>query len=85
MRRGAPASPPPERGGFATKALLDQARDVLPALPAKPAYARVDGFVREGALHLMEVELIEPYLFLEHGGQEATRRFCEAITAQIRS
>ncbi|WP_437681479.1 ATP-grasp domain-containing protein [Sorangium sp. So ce131] len=63
-------------------ALLAQAAAVLEALPGKAAYARVDGFVREGALQIMEVELIEPYLFLEHGGPLAARRFCEAVLAQ---
>ncbi|WP_437966956.1 hypothetical protein WMF04_46625 [Sorangium sp. So ce260] len=64
-------------------ALLDQATRALAALPGETAYARVDGFVREGALQIMEVELIEPYLFLEHGGPLAARRFCEAVIAWI--
>jgi len=50
-------TPPPE--------LLTQAEAVLAALPEAPTYARVDGIRRDGALLLMEVELIEPYLYLD--------------------
>ncbi|WP_437737221.1 ATP-grasp domain-containing protein [Sorangium sp. So ce1335] len=65
-------------------ALLEQAAAVLDLLPGKAAYARVDGFVREGRLQIIEVELIEPYLYLEHGGPLAARRFCEAILTALR-
>ncbi|KYF65050.1 hypothetical protein BE11_01670 [Sorangium cellulosum] len=88
----------PVRGDFRTQAmfgatvtakdpppaLLDQAAAALDLLPGKAAYARVDGFVREGRLQIIEVELIEPYLYLEHGGPLAARRFCEAILAALR-
>ncbi|WP_438020223.1 hypothetical protein WMF18_14635 [Sorangium sp. So ce315] len=65
-------------------ALLEQAAAVLDLLPGKAAYARVDGFVREGRLQIIEVELIEPYLYLEHGAPHAARRFCEAVLAALR-
>ncbi|WP_434047468.1 MULTISPECIES: ATP-grasp domain-containing protein [Sorangium] len=88
----------PVRGDFRTQArfgatvtakdpppaLLDQAAAVLDLLPGEATYARVDGFVREGRLQIIEVELIEPYLYLEHGGPLAARRFCEAILAALR-
>ncbi|WP_433936221.1 RimK family alpha-L-glutamate ligase [Sorangium cellulosum] len=88
----------PVRGDFRTQAmfgatvtakdpppaLLEQAAAALDLLPGKAAYARVDGFVREGRLQIIEVELIEPYLYLEHGGPLAARRFCEAILATLR-
>ncbi|AUX42151.1 hypothetical protein SOCE26_035780 [Sorangium cellulosum] len=64
-------------------ALLAQATAVIEALPGEAAYARVDGFLRDGALQIMEVELIEPYLYLEHGGPLAARRFCEAVLARV--
>lgn len=64
-------------------ALLDQATAVLVALPGETAYARVDGFVRDGRLQIMEVELIEPYLYLEQGGPLAARRLCEAVVARV--
>jgi len=45
-------------------------------------YARVDGVVEDGQFHLMELELIEPALFLaEH--PEAAGRFAEAIALQV--
>jgi len=37
---------------------------VMAAVPGHPLYARVDGVEREGRLVLMELELIEPHLFL---------------------
>jgi hypothetical protein len=42
--------------------LVDQARAVVSALPAPPAYGRIDGVRRERDFYLMEAELIEPYL-----------------------
>jgi glutathione synthase/RimK-type ligase-like ATP-grasp enzyme len=50
-------------------AVLEGATAVLAALDTRvpPAYARVDGIVSAGRFLLMELELIEPYLFLpEH-------------------
>jgi len=45
-------------------------------------YARVDGVVEDGQFHLMELELIEPALFLaDH--PEAAGRFAEAIALQV--
>ena len=44
--------------------LIAEARAVLAAAPAGTLYARVDGCVEAGRFHLMELELIEPYLFL---------------------
>lgn len=44
--------------------LIAHAERVLAAVPGKPVYARVDGVERDGHLVLMELELIEPHLFL---------------------
>jgi glutathione synthase/RimK-type ligase-like ATP-grasp enzyme len=63
--------------------LVAQARAVMQAAPERPVYGRVDGFIRDGVLYVMELELIEPYLFLEHGGVDAAGRFCEALLAAI--
>ena len=62
--------------------LVAQAREVL-ARSAKPwSYARVDGVEVDGDLVLMELELIEPYLFLgEH--PQAAERFGEAIMRHL--
>ncbi|MEZ6014930.1 MAG: hypothetical protein R3F49_07450 [Planctomycetota bacterium] len=53
-----------------------------PGAGAKPlAYARVDGFeAADGGLVLVELELIEPELFLRFGGAEALAR---ALAARI--
>lgn len=58
----------PEYGGTYTHQsppnwLLEQADSILDSLPETPTYARIDGIVRDGKLLLMEVELIEPYLY----------------------
>lgn len=44
--------------------LLRQATAVLHDLPEMPAYGRVDGIVRDGKLLVMEVEVIEPFLYM---------------------
>ena len=61
-------------------ALLVQARAVTARIPGSWLYARVDGIDRGGVLTLLELELIEPVLFL---GMEvgAARRFASAILA----
>jgi glutathione synthase/RimK-type ligase-like ATP-grasp enzyme len=46
-------------------AIVDQAARVIGALAEPPLYARVDGIVRGDEFLLMELELIEPNLFLE--------------------
>ena len=45
-------------------------------------YARVDGVVDEGEFRLMELELIEPALFLS-SQPEAPRRFADAIVQMV--
>lgn len=42
-------------------------------------YARVDGLDVDGEFVLMELELIEPVLFLDRAAPEAPARFAEAI------
>ena len=44
--------------------LVADAKAVMAAVPGVPLYARVDGVERDGRLVLMELELIEPHLFL---------------------
>ena len=50
---------------------------IVDALPEKPLYARVDGTEDERGFVLMELELIEPVLFLGLGG--ASDRLAEKI------
>ena len=60
---------------------LAVAEAALAAAPTAATYARVD-LIRgnDGGLQLMELELIEPALFL-HCVPDATSRFAEAVLA----
>jgi glutathione synthase/RimK-type ligase-like ATP-grasp enzyme len=61
------------------------AKAALAAAPAKAAYARVDIIPDdEGVLRIMELELIEPALFLEHA-PDGGAAFTRAILAQART
>jgi hypothetical protein len=51
-------------------------------VPGNPLYARVDGVERDGRLVLMELELIEPHLFLGWDA-DATGRLAVALGAQV--
>jgi glutathione synthase/RimK-type ligase-like ATP-grasp enzyme len=70
----------------APRGLVAQATHVMRALDARspdpPLYARVDGIVRDDALLLMELELIEPNLFLEQD-PGAADRFAAAIVGRL--
>ncbi len=59
-------------------ALTEQARAVAETIPNAWLYARVDGVEIEGVFTLMELELIEPLLFLGWDPQ-APARFAQAI------
>ena len=63
--------------------LLDQASRALAAAGRPTAYARVDGCVIDGRLLLMELELIEPGLFLGLH-PDAPDRFAAALAARLR-
>ena len=76
-----------EHGGTAeprepAPALLDDARAVLARLPHPTLYARVDGCALAGRLLLMELELIEPSLFLALAA-EAPARLADAIARRL--
>jgi glutathione synthase/RimK-type ligase-like ATP-grasp enzyme len=47
--------------------------------PTPLAYARVDVFRSKGRFMLIELELIEPYLYFERAPKESLARFCEAV------
>lgn len=59
-------------------ALVEQGRAVVGTIPAPWLYARVDGVEIDGVFTLMELELIEPLLFLGWHPQ-APARFAGAI------
>jgi glutathione synthase/RimK-type ligase-like ATP-grasp enzyme len=63
--------------------LLAASRVVLAALPSLPAYARLDLVQEVDGWTLMEVELIEPTLFLQTS-PDAAERFASAIVARSR-
>jgi glutathione synthase/RimK-type ligase-like ATP-grasp enzyme len=69
-------------GGSASSAepspnVLEAANRIIATLAETPRYARVDGIIHEGEFVLMEMELIEPELFLRMGG--AADRFADVI------
>lgn len=72
-----------------TQAERDSARDILDVLDHTPLYARVD-LLRgnDGLLKLIELECIEPYLYLPHaagegGENEGAQRFAKALNARL--
>jgi glutathione synthase/RimK-type ligase-like ATP-grasp enzyme len=67
-------SPPPR--------LIEDAARVLASLPEMPLYARVDGIARDGVFVLMELELIEPNLFLGFAPGSADR-MAQAIVGKL--
>jgi glutathione synthase/RimK-type ligase-like ATP-grasp enzyme len=61
--------------------VVAQAAAALAAAPGRTAYARVDGIVRNGGFVLMELELIEPVLYLARH-PDAPARLAGAILAR---
>ncbi len=59
-----------------------QGAAVLRVLPEMPLYARVDGVVRDGTLVVIEVEVLEPSLFMEFDPGSA-ERFAEATVKRL--
>ena len=72
-----------ETGWEASAAARLLAAAALAAAPAPPVYARVD-MVGDaaGVLHIMELELIEPSLFLHHAGDRGAA-FGQAVHAAV--
>jgi glutathione synthase/RimK-type ligase-like ATP-grasp enzyme len=58
--------------------LIAQAQSIVDTVESPLLYARVDGVVDEATLRLMELELVEPYLFFEQD-PGAAGRFIEAM------
>ena len=63
-------------------AVAEQGAAALLALPELPLYARVDGVVRDGSLIVLEVEVLEPALFMEFDPPSA-ERFAEATVKRL--
>jgi glutathione synthase/RimK-type ligase-like ATP-grasp enzyme len=62
--------------------VTEQGAACLAALPERPLYARVDGVVRDGVLIVIEVEVLEPALFMEFDPPSA-ERFAEATLRRL--
>ena len=65
-----------------SRGVAEQGAAVLRTLPELPLYARVDGVVRDGRLIVIEVEVLEPGLFLDFDPGSA-ERFAEATIARF--
>ena len=59
-------------------ALIEQAQQIIDCIKDPVLFARVDGIELDGRLVLMELELIEPFLFLQ-SNPHAVERFAHAI------
>jgi len=72
-----------------SQAEKNNAQYILDALDFTPLYSRVDLLRgRDGSLKLIELELIEPYLYLPHasgegGDNEGAQRFAAALKTKI--
>lgn len=62
--------------------LIAQAAEFVSAFASGTLYARVDGVVIRGVFHLMELELIEPYLFLDNE-PERLENYYRALKSKI--
>jgi hypothetical protein len=67
------------RAMTAPPSMLAAATAIVAALPTPALYARIDGIRRGDDFLLMEVEAIEPYLFLPHS-PGAVDRYIAAVT-----
>ncbi len=63
-------------------ALIEQAQQIINRINDPLLFARVDGIERDGRLMLMELELIEPFLFLQ-SDPYAVERFAHAMLAVL--
>lgn len=61
---------------------IEQAGAYLKSLPQSTLYARVDGVLINNSFHLMELELIEPYLFL-NSDNNLLENYYQALTSLI--
>lgn len=65
-----------------TKSVIGQGAAALGVLPEQPLYARVDGVVRDETLIVIEIEVLEPALFLDVD-PAAAERFAEATLRRL--
>lgn len=65
-----------------TKTVIDCAAAYLQHFAKKAFYARIDGLMVNGKFMLMELELIEPFLYLSYG-EGAVENYCAALKEQL--
>jgi glutathione synthase/RimK-type ligase-like ATP-grasp enzyme len=65
-----------------SRRVAEQGAAALRALPEQPLYARVDGVVRDDQLIVIEVEVLEPALFMEFDPPSA-ERFADATVKRL--
>ncbi|MFP3595081.1 RimK family alpha-L-glutamate ligase [Chryseobacterium sp. SIMBA_029] len=61
---------------------IEQAGQYVKSLPQSTLYARVDGVIIDNTFKLMELELIEPYLFL-NGDNNLLENYFQALMALV--
>lgn len=63
--------------------IISDCERILEALPEVPLYARVDGVVVNGIFTLMELELIEPVLFLCYASADAVKKMATNLIGSL--
>ena len=76
-----------EHGGITTafnpdETIIETAAHILNLIEGPLLYARVDGIIKDGQFLLMELELIEPFLFFDYKAG-AMEKFVEDVAAHI--
>jgi glutathione synthase/RimK-type ligase-like ATP-grasp enzyme len=66
-----------------TDNVVADAKHYLACVPGHPLYARVDGIVRPDGFLLMELELIDPYLYLEFAPGRAADTLARLIAELV--
>jgi glutathione synthase/RimK-type ligase-like ATP-grasp enzyme len=66
----------------ASERLIREAEEYVRTFAADTLYARVDGVLIDGTFHLMELELIEPYLFI-NGETERMENYYLALKERL--
>ncbi len=64
--------------------MINEATRYLDVVPGHPVYARVDGIVSPHGFMLMELELIDPYLYLEITSIQAAEKLAKALTSRLK-
>lgn len=67
---------------FPGQAAIDRARSYIDRFASHTLYARVDGLMINGRFVLMELELIEPFLYLSYGAG-AVQNYYSALLEQL--